>query len=114
MAHTSPATLQRARQLRRDQTDAEQRLWRLLRNRQINGLRFRRQFPIGPYFVDFACTTRRLVIELDGSQHMHAAAYDNQRTAFLATKGYKVLRFWDNDVLIHPEEVAEAIRLALR
>ena len=85
----------------------------MLRKKQINGLRFRRQVPIGPYFVDLACTSRRLIIELDGSQHMDAAAYDNRRTAFFESRGYRVLRFWDNDVLSNTAEVAEAIRRAV-
>jgi adenine-specific DNA-methyltransferase len=100
-----------ARQLRRDQTDAERRLWHLLRGRRFRGLRFRRQHPVGPYFADFACLEIGLVIELDGSQHaaIHARVYDGKRTAFLCKQGFEVIRFWDNDVLNNTQGVLQAI-----
>jgi very-short-patch-repair endonuclease len=94
-------------------TDAEQRLWMRLRADQIPGYRFRRQVPIGPYVVDFACLKARLVIEVDGSQHAKAVERDQQRTAWLASQGFRLLRFWDNDVLSHTDSVLEAIRAAL-
>jgi very-short-patch-repair endonuclease len=87
--------------LRRNQTDAERRLWRHLRSRRLLALRFRRQHPIGPYFADFACLELRLVIELDGRQHADPRGLerDRVRTAALEERGYEVIRFWNNDVL---------------
>ncbi|MXY79836.1 MAG: endonuclease domain-containing protein [Chloroflexi bacterium] len=104
----------RARQLRRDATDAEQRLWSVLRDRQLAGDKFRRQTPIGPYIADFLCMQRRLVIELDGGQHQQRADSDRERTRFLESRGYRVLRFWNNDVFDDLESVVDAIRLELQ
>src|ERR1700733_8948403 len=87
----------RARVLRRCPTDAEHRLWYFLRRNQL-GLRFRRQFPIPPYFVDFACTEVRLIIEADGGQHAVPGEHD-RRDAFLMLRGWRVLRFWNNEIL---------------
>lgn len=84
-----------------------------LRGEQIEGYRFRRQVPIGPYVVDFACLKAHLVIEVDGGQHAQAVERDDQRTAWLASRGFRVLRFWDNDVLLRTDGVLEAIRAAL-
>ena len=94
-------TLAFARHLRRNQTDAEWRLWYHLRGRRLLGLRFRRQHPIGPYFADFACLELQLVIELNGGQHNDPRSlyHDGVRSDVLAGFGYEVLRFWDNDVL---------------
>ncbi len=94
-----------ARCLRRQQTDAERRLWLRLRSSQVLGVKFRRQHPIGKYIVDFVCMKQRLVVELDGSQHMNQQAADRKRTEFLISRGYQVLRFWDNDVLKNTEAV---------
>ena len=94
-------------------TDAEQRLWMRLRANQIHGYRFRRQVPIGRYVVDFACLKARLVIELDGSQHAQEVELDQRRTAWLASQDFRLLRFWDNDVLLQTDSVIEAIRVAL-
>ncbi|MBK7332552.1 MAG: endonuclease domain-containing protein [Betaproteobacteria bacterium] len=80
-------------------TDAEQRLWHRLRGAQLHGCKFRRQHPIGPWFADFACIERRLVVELDGGQHAERAAYDRRRTEWLRLAGWRVARFWDNEVL---------------
>ena len=91
------ATIQFARVLRKNPTDAERRLWRHLRRKGLNGLRFRRQAPIGPYIVDFYCEARSLVIEVDGGQH--GASADAARDAWLVSHGYRVLRFWNNDLL---------------
>ncbi|MBK6394605.1 MAG: endonuclease domain-containing protein, partial [Betaproteobacteria bacterium] len=88
-----------ARNLRRTSTDAEQRLWHRLRGAQLHGCKFRRQHPIGPWFADFACIERRLVVELDGGQHVERAAYDCRRTEWLRLAGWRVARFWDNEVL---------------
>ena len=78
---------------------AEHRLWQAIRGRQLEGFRFRRQHPIGPYIADFACIDKLLVIELDGSQHQDQVAYDERRTAYLESQGWTVLRFWNNDVM---------------
>lgn len=87
----------RARELRRFQTDAEQKIWKILRNRQINGYRFHRQFVIGPYIGDFVCRDLDLIIEVDGGQHNDEQ--DLKRTVYLEAAGYKVIRFWNNDIL---------------
>jgi len=98
----------RARQLRRDATDAERRLWSALRDRRLAGYRFRRQYPIGPFFVDFACTKQRVIIEADGGQHSDSKT-DDRRTAWLESRGWRVLRFWNNEILRNPEGVIDAI-----
>ncbi|MBI1815525.1 MAG: endonuclease domain-containing protein [Deltaproteobacteria bacterium] len=103
-----------ARKLRSDQTDAEQKLWQKIRAGQVNGAKFRRQHPVGPYFADFCCDERRLVIELDGSQHAMNVARDDARTAYLEAQSYRVLRFWDNEVLNNMESVLARICDALR
>ena len=102
----------RARTLRKGQTDAEALLWSRLRARQLSGLKFRRQHPIGAFFADFACIEIGLVVELDGGQHgeREAAAYDKTREQAMAALGFKTLRFWDNDVLNETEGVLERIR----
>ena len=104
----------RARSLRAEPTDAEALLWFHLRDRRLDDHKFRRQRPIGPYFADFACLEARLVVELDGGQHVEAAAYDIERTNFFEMQGYRVLRFWNNDVLTHTAVVLEQILLALQ
>jgi very-short-patch-repair endonuclease len=98
-----------ARRLRREQTDAERILWHHLRDRQMRGAKFRRQFPVGPYFADFCSAERRLIIELDGSQHAERSREDKIRSSFLNGQGYRVLRFWNNQVLTGLEEVLGAI-----
>ena len=100
---------QRARRLRRNPTDAERKLWSLLRRKQLSGYRFRRQVPIGPYVVDFACLAAHLVIEVDGGQHALSVDRDQRRTAWLESRGYKVVRFWNNDVLENPDGVLQTI-----
>ena len=97
-----------ARRLRRDQTEAEQRLWSRLRHSQLKGFKFRRQYPIGPFFADFFCREAKLVIELDGSQHADQSDHDEQRTKFLRDEGYVVLRFWNHQVI---SEIDEAMQL---
>ncbi len=104
---------QRARELRKSLTEAERALWRHLRYRQMAGCKFRRQFPVGPYIVDFVCLEKRLVIELDGGQHSGKAEYDSARTEWLEAQGSRVLRFWNNDVLAAVEPIKEAILAAL-
>jgi very-short-patch-repair endonuclease len=100
-----------ARSLRRRQTDAESLIWYHLRGRRFMDLRFRRQHPIGPYFADFACLDLQLVIELDGGQHNDPDGLerDARRTSFLRSRGFVVLRFWDNDVLRTPLAVLGSI-----
>ncbi|MBX3650914.1 MAG: endonuclease domain-containing protein [Burkholderiales bacterium] len=98
-----------ARSLRKSETDAERKIWQQLRSRNLNGAKFRRQHPIGHYVVDFICINEKLIIELDGSQHQQHKDYDAERTAFLEQSGYRVLRFWDNDVLLRTESVMQAI-----
>lgn len=98
-----------ARMLRKNQTDAERLLWHRLRNRQLLGVKFRRQVPIGQYIADFASLEIKLIIELDGSQHFETQQADEFRTGFLQREGYKVIRVWNNDVLLRTETVLEAI-----
>jgi very-short-patch-repair endonuclease len=100
---------QRARELRHRTTDAERHLWRFLRRRQLSGWKFRRQHPLCGYIVDFICIDAQLVVELDGGQHLEQTAYDARRSRRLAAAGYRVLRFWDDDVLIRTTAVLEEI-----
>lgn len=104
----------RARALRRNATEAERRLWRHLRDRQLDGAKFRRQQPLGTYVADFFFLEQGLVIELDGGQHASQVERDEARTAWLNAQGLHVLRFWNNDVLGNTEGVVEAIRETLR
>ena len=99
----------RARTLRRDQTDAERKLWRLIANRQLGGFKFRRQYPVDRYFVDFACREASLIVEIDGGQHAVNADYDAERTEVLGRAGWKVIRFWNNQVLDEPTGVLDVI-----
>ncbi|HZT86375.1 MAG TPA: DUF559 domain-containing protein [Stellaceae bacterium] len=101
-----------ARRLRRETTDAERRLWEALRDRRLAGYRFRRQHPIGGFIVDFACIKYRLVLEADGSQHAESQA-DEARTASLQKGGWRVLRFWNNDIFSNKDRVLQAILAAL-
>ncbi|MGH7775068.1 MAG: endonuclease domain-containing protein [Candidatus Binatia bacterium] len=106
--------MNRARQLRNNPTDAERFLWEHLRLRQIGGYKFRRQQPLGSYIVDFVCLEKRLVIEIDGGQHIEQVAYDTQRSAWIEAQGFSVLRFWDHEVLREIGAVMEVIWKALR
>jgi very-short-patch-repair endonuclease len=106
-ARLPTCTLDHARNLRGSMTDAERKLWDLLRARRFVGIKFRRQHPIPPYIADFCCIAAALVIELDGSQHDEST--DRTRTGFLERQGFRVLRFWDHDVLLHTEAVGDAI-----
>jgi len=98
----------RARSFRRGQTDAERRLWFALRSRRLAGYKFRRQHPIDGFIVDFACTKHQLVVEADGGQHAENPG-DARRTAIIEAQGWRVLRFWDNDILSNTEGVIETI-----
>ena len=106
---------QRSRTLRREQTDAEKAMWRLLRDRQLNDAKFRRQHVIDDYILDFYCHTAKLAIELDGNQHVEPAQmkYDELRTRALAEEGIRLLRFSNHDVLLNPSGVLAAIAEAL-
>jgi len=95
---------ERARQMRREPTEAEKRLWRLLRDRQLGAFKFRRQEPLGRYIVEFVCFERKLIVEVDGGQHADSA-YDALRDAWLRSKGFEVLRFWNDEVLSNPSGV---------
>ncbi|MDP2409237.1 MAG: DUF559 domain-containing protein [Pseudolabrys sp.] len=105
-----------ARRLRHEMTDAERKLWRYLRSLAVEGTHFRRQATLGPFFADFACHQHRLIVEVDGGQHNEdtQAAHDAARTAYLDRQGYRVLRFWNNEVLTNVEGVCEVIAAALR
>jgi adenine-specific DNA-methyltransferase len=87
-----------ARRLRKNLTDTEQFVWERVRRRQIGGFKFRRQAPVGPYIVDFACFERRLILELDGGQHAEQVLEDQERTRWLEAAGFRVVRFWDHEV----------------
>ncbi len=89
-----------ARELRKNMTSQEQKLWKILKNKSFYGYRFRRQYPIGSYIVDFICREKKLVIEIDGGQHNQNddIEYDKKRTIYLNSLGYKVIRFWNNDI----------------
>src|SRR5687768_4768289 len=104
-----------AREMRHEQTDAERRMWMLLRDRKLSGFKFRRQHPIANYIVDFFCIRAKLVVELDGGQHSDPTAleYDSRRTAALNELGIRVLRFWDHDMLRDCDSVLETIYNAL-
>jgi len=102
-----------SRRLRINQTDAETKLWNRVRNRQINGDKFVRQEPIGRYICDFVCREKLVVIEGDGGQHSESAR-DEVRDRYLGTQGYRVMRFWNNDVLSNIEGVLNVIDEALR
>ncbi|HET9451716.1 MAG TPA: endonuclease domain-containing protein [Aggregicoccus sp.] len=107
--------LRRSRELRREQTDAEQLLWRLLRSRQIAGAKFRRQHALGPYILDFLCAEQRLAVELDGDQHAQPeqAGHDAERTRFLERHGLRVLRFSNREVLQDTEVVLRQLYTVL-
>ena len=107
---------QRARNLRSNQTDAERKLWTFLRSMKRGGFHFRRQVPIDHLIVDFACYSARLVIEVDGGQHNmdSGRAIDGKRDAYLRSQGFRVLRFWNNEVLGNSEGVVDRIESALR
>ena len=99
-----------AKNLRRKSTDAERLLWKCLRAKQLEGLKFRRQQPIGNYIVDFVCFEKQLVIEIDGGQHAIERTRDSERDTWLNAEGFKVLRFWNTDVLKNMEGVLDIIR----
>jgi very-short-patch-repair endonuclease len=105
----SKKLLPRARELRRRSSEAERVLWKHLRQRRLNGYKFRRQVVIEPYIVDFVCMDAKLIIEADGGQHADQVAYDARRTARLEDMGYRIIRFWNNEILRELHSVLEKI-----
>ena len=103
-----------ARSLRQNMTDAEWRLWQILRSHQIRGHKFRRQVPIGRYIADFVCHEARLIVEIDGGQHDRSSPQEAERNGFLQNEGYRILRFWNNEVLANLDGVHQAIVGELR
>jgi len=102
-----------ARSLRQHATDAERVLWQQLRGRRLGGYKFRRQMAIDPYIVDFVCLDAKIIVELDGGQHLEQQKQDQERTHYLESMGYRVLRFWNHEVLAEMEAVLEQIHKAL-
>jgi very-short-patch-repair endonuclease len=111
--HPAPGGHARVRALRRNMTDAERRIWQVLRSQQMQRHKFRRQVPIGRYIADFVCHEARLIIEIDGGQHDHSSPQEPARSAFLQNEGYRVLRFWNNEVLANIDGVLEVIHSAI-
>lgn len=103
----------RARDLRKESTIVEQHLWYWLRNRHLNAYKFHRQYVMGKYIVDFVCLKKKLVIEIDGGQHAENISYDENRTAYLKTRGFHVLRYWNHDVMDKMDAVLEDILVHL-
>ena len=99
----------RARTLRQNMTEAERRVWRILRSEQIKGYKFRRQVPIGRYIADFVCHEARLIVEIDGGQHDRSSLQEAERNSFLQNEGYRILRFWNNEILATLDGVHETI-----
>ena len=110
----SPKTYERARLLRRESTPAERKLWAYLRGDKLHGVNFRRQHAIGNFIVDFVSIKNKLVIELDGSQHLDQVQYDIERSKYFESQGYKVVRFWNNQVENDINGVIRTIELALK
>ena len=106
--------LRRARQMRREPPDSERKFWSLVRGRRFAGFKFRRQVWIGTFIVDFVCEQPKLIVEIDGGQHSMHLSYDAARTRYFQTRGYRVIRYWNNDVLARTEAVAENLRHVLR
>lgn len=103
-----------AGELRREPTSAERKLWSVLRGNNLNGVKFRRQHAIGNYIVDFVSIKKKLIIELDGSQHLEQTEYDEERTKYLESQGYRVIRFWNNLVENELNSVIRSIEMALK
>src|SRR6185369_447481 len=107
-------TTERARRLRRDSTDVERRLWAALGGRRFSGYKFRRQVPLEGFIADFVCHSARLIVELDGGQHAVQAENDARRSAILESAGYRIIRFWNNEMIENPESVLDRILLELQ
>jgi len=110
---STPKTLHRTWELRKEPTPSEAKLWNYLRLLRKDGIHFRKQHAIGPYITDFCAPRKKLVIELDGSHHLDQQEYDRKRTEYLGSQGYKVIRFWNNQVTHDIDGVIRAIILAL-
>ena len=111
---TTPKIFGRAKQLHRNMSLAEAKLWQHLRAHQMGDVHFRNQHAIGKYIVDFCSPRKKLIIELDGSQHLEKEEYDEERTKYLESRGYRVLRFWNNNVLNNIDDVLKVIWSVLR
>ena len=111
---SNPKTMHRAGELRKETTPAERKLWAYLRGNKLKGVSFRRQHALGPYIVDFCAIKQKLIIELDGSQHLEQDEYDIERTKHLNAQGYKVIRFWNNQVMNDIAGVIRAIEIAIQ
>ena len=110
---TTPKIFGRAKQLHRNMSQAEAKLWKHLRAHRMGDVHFRNQHAIGNYIVDFCAPRKKLIVELDGSQHLDQKEYDDERTRFFEARGYKVLRFWNNDVMNNIDDVLKAIWSAI-
>jgi very-short-patch-repair endonuclease len=110
---STPKILHQAGELRKQTTPAEKKLWASLRLMREDGIRFRRQYAIGTYIADFCAPRKKLIIELDGSQHLEQEEYDDQRTEYLETQGYRVIRFWNNEVTNDIDGVIRKIQFTL-
>ena len=106
---TTPKIFGHVKQLHRNMSPAEAKLWKHLRAHRMGDVHFRNQYAIGNYIVDFCAPRKKLIIELDGSQHLEQKEYDGERTKYLESHGYRVLRFWNNDVMSNMETVLEVI-----
>ena len=115
MAFQNPTSVSRARNLRKNDTEADRRLWEAIRNRRLAGFKFVRQLPVGPYQADFACRERKLILEVDGTTHGSETElrYDEKRTALLQAEGFRVMRCWNDDVFTNLEGVLDGILLRL-
>lgn len=110
---SNPKTRTRAIELRKESTPAERKLWAVIRNDQL-GVNFRRQHAIGNYIPDFVCIEKKLILELDGSQHLEQVEHDNQRTKYFESLGYRVIRFWNNAIMKDMNGVITSILHALQ
>ncbi len=110
---TSPKTFTNSYELRHHMTDAENKLWQVLRSHRLEAIHFRRQHAIGQYVVDFCAPRQKLIIELDGGQHLEQQEYDAERSAYLESKGYRIVRFWNNDVFDNLDGIVSVILEAL-
>jgi very-short-patch-repair endonuclease len=112
--HPADGAHARARTLRHNMTEAERRLWQILRSEQMTGCKFRRQVPIGRYIADFVCHEARLIVEIDGGQLDRSSSREAERSGFQQDQGYRILQFWNNEVLANPDGVHETIAVELR
>ena len=110
---TTPRVFAHAQELRQNQTPAELRLWACLKGHRGDSMRFRRQHAIGKYVADFCCPRKKLIIELDGSQHLEQEQYDSERTAFFEAQGFRGLRFWNDEVMKDVDAVMQVILEAM-